>query len=302
MATKAHPYEWNGRPRRRVPRFELQAPLDVTAKRTEAAESIPGRTVNISERGIEAVMAGELIEGETVSVDLMLPDDADPLRLQAIVRHTGELSCGLEFRRLSAEQREKVRHYTKEAEGIADQKISDLMPSLKTRDQNGVENRGASRAEESVEEESSAWGGMESYWPTRRAWILIAIAAVIIGMLAWWRWNLGWEQLESGLRNQNAAIEKPEIRLPAEDMERLLIHRVEPIYPAEAREKNLQAIVALDLIVGRDGSVLSVRPLNGPDILARAAADALRWWKFQPYRENGRPMVVETTMAVEFKP
>jgi TonB family protein len=121
-------------------------------------------------------------------------------------------------------------------------------------------------------------------------------------MLFWWRWNLGWEQLESGLRNQNATMEKPEIRVPAEDMERLLIHRVEPIYPAEARERKLQAIVALDLIVGRDGSVLSVRPLNGPDMLARAAADALRWWKFQPYLEKGRPIVVETTMAVEFKP
>ena len=75
-----------------------------------------------------------------------------------------------------------------------------------------------------------------------------------------------------------------------------------PSIAAEARAKNLQAIIALDVIIGRDGSVESVRPLNGPDILARAAMDSLRWWKFQPYRVNGNPVAVETTMAVEFKP
>jgi hypothetical protein len=27
----------------------------------------------------------------------------------------------------------------------------------------------------------------------------------------------------------------------------------------------------------------------------------LRWWKFEPYRLNGEPAVVETTLAVEFR-
>jgi protein TonB len=44
-----------------------------------------------------------------------------------------------------------------------------------------------------------------------------------------------------------------------------------------------------------------MRPLNGPDILSQAAMDALRWWKFEPYRLNGEPAVVETTLAVEFR-
>jgi protein TonB len=53
--------------------------------------------------------------------------------------------------------------------------------------------------------------------------------------------------------------------------------------------------------VGRDGSVIRVRALNGPDVLARAAADALRWWKFEPYLINGEAATVETTVAIEFK-
>jgi protein TonB len=45
-----------------------------------------------------------------------------------------------------------------------------------------------------------------------------------------------------------------------------------------------------------------MKPLNGPEVLARSAMDALRWWKFEPYNVNGQPIVVETTVAVEFKP
>jgi protein TonB len=84
-------------------------------------------------------------------------------------------------------------------------------------------------------------------------------------------------------------------------MQKLLVHRVEPVYPAEARQAKLEGTIALDIVVGRDGSVVSMHALNGPAVLARAAMDALRWWKFEPYRLNGEPAVVETTVAVEFK-
>jgi len=123
----------------------------------------------------------------------------------------------------------------------------------------------------------------------------------VLAFLFWWRWNRGWEQLESGLKRPSV-IEKPQMQVPAEEMEKLLVHRVEPAYPAEARQQGVQGVIALDVIIGRDGSVLSMRPLNGPEVLARAAMDALRWWKFQPYLVNGNPAVVESRMAVEFKP
>ena len=100
---------------------------------------------------------------------------------------------------------------------------------------------------------------------------------------------------------QVSSADKPQAQVPAEVMEKLLVHKVEPTYPPEARKENLQGIIALDIVVGRDGSVVSMHALNGPEVLARAAMDALRWWKFEPYRVNGEPAVVETTVAVEFK-
>jgi protein TonB len=61
-------------------------------------------------------------------------------------------------------------------------------------------------------------------------------------------------------------------------------------------------VIVLDVVVDRDGSVIDVHALNGPEVLSRAAADALRWWRFEPYRVEGQPVVVKTTVAVEFKP
>jgi protein TonB len=85
-------------------------------------------------------------------------------------------------------------------------------------------------------------------------------------------------------------------------MEKLVTHRVDPDYPAAAHPANLRGVIVLDVVVGRDGSVVNVKALNGPEILGQAAVDALRWWRFEPYRVDGKPVVVETTVAVEFRP
>ena len=130
--------------------------------------------------------------------------------------------------------------------------------------------------------------------------ILLALL-LIAAALFWWRWSRGWEELEAGLQSAGAIVGGKASEVPAEAMQKLLVHRVEPVYPAQARQENLQGIIALDIVVGREGSVVSMHPLNGPDVLARAAMDALRWWKFEPYRVNGQPQLVETTVAVEFK-
>jgi protein TonB len=131
----------------------------------------------------------------------------------------------------------------------------------------------------------------------------VLIAVTVLLAVFWWRWNRGWKELESGLNSRlTPSGEQPKAHVPAEEMERLLIHRVEPQYPESARGTGLRGVIALDIVVGRDGAVLAMKPLNGPEVLARAAMDALRWWKFEPYKLNGEPIAVGTTVAVEFKP
>jgi TonB family protein len=285
-----------GPSRRRVPRFLVQAPLDVTVLRSGIPDTMPGRSVNVCERGISAMLAGELVPGEAVGIEVHLPLVTDPLRTRALVRYQDRLRCGLEFVGLSAEQRAAIRDWAKEAKAEAEIGVNPNPAMAKPgADAGGA--RGETSGGGAPRKPGKKRHGM------RRSLVLGALfLAAIAGAVFWWRWNRGWEELESGLKNpQAASAEKPQAQVAAEVMQKLLIHKVEPQYPAEARQANLQGIIALDIVVGRDGSVVSMRPLNGPDVLARAATDALRWWKFEPYRVNGEPAVVETTVAVEFK-
>src|SRR5450631_4848512 len=79
MAARAQIRGWDGPSRRRVPRFLVQAPLDVTVLRSGIPDTVPGRSVNVCERGIAAILAGELIPGEAVGVEVHLPLVADSL-------------------------------------------------------------------------------------------------------------------------------------------------------------------------------------------------------------------------------
>ncbi len=293
MATGTQVRGWSGPSRRRVPRFRLQAPLDVTVLRSGIADTLPGRSVNVCERGISAMLAGELIPDEAVGIEVRLPLAEDPLRTQAIVRYQDKLRCGLEFLGLSAEQRATIREWAKESK--AETEIGAIPASAAGR--LGTDRTGGMGAGS-----DSGGGGKPK---KRRRWVgwavFLVFAAAAAGVF-WSRWNRGWDELESDLKNRQVSLaEKPQAEVPAEVMEKLLVHKVEPMYPAEARKENLQGIIALDIVVGRDGSVVSMHPLNGPEVLARAATDALRWWKFEPYRVNGEPVMVETTVAVEFK-
>ena len=294
MAAGAQTRGWRGPSRRRVPRFPVQAALDVTVLRSGIPDTVPGRSVNVCERGISAMLAGELVPGEAVGIEVHLPLVTDPLRTRAMVRYQDRLRCGLEFVGLSAEQRAAIREWAKEAKVEAEVGVSPILPWRRP-------GAGGGR------DETSGSGGPRKPGKKRRGmWRAIFVGfllfAVVGAAVFWWRWNRGWEELESGLKSSQAAsAEKPQAQVAAEVMQKLLIHKVEPAYPAEARQANLQGIIALDIVVGRDGSVVSMHPLNGPDVLARAATDALRWWKFEPYRVNGEPAAVETTVAVEFK-
>jgi TonB family protein len=302
MAAGTQTQAWMGPSRRRVPRFRMQAPLDVTVLRSGIPDTFPGRALNLCERGIGAVLAGELIPGETIELEVWFPAQRQPLRTRARVRYQDELRCGLEFLTATAEERAAIQDWAKNARAETEVKEKSTSSSISydkptgsretdvryVRDSRGG-GGGDGRGEKPNQKRSTA------------AWLLAGSLVVIAACGLWW-WNHQWEVLEAGLNSTaSAQTEKPQAQVPAEVMQRLLVHRVEPVYPAEARQQNLQGVIALSIVVGRDGSVLSMHALNGPEVLAGAAMDALRWWKFEPYRLNGEPATVETTVAVEFK-
>jgi len=80
-----------------------------------------------------------------------------------------------------------------------------------------------------------------------------------------------------------------------------LEHRVEPIYPPQARMARVDGPVRLQATVGTDGKVQEVRIISGNPLLVQAAVDAVRQWRYKPYELNNRPVVVETNIVVNFR-
>jgi TonB family protein len=300
MATGSQVRVGGGSSRRRVPRFQVQVPLDVTVSRSGVLDTVPGRSVNLCERGIAAMLAGELVPGEAVGVEVQLSQTLDCLRARAMVRYQDKLRCGLEFVELSAEQRALIRGWAKESKAAAEISASPIPAVISAEDKKGADagqRRGKIPSGGPPPPPGTKW---TRRWRTILLGFLVFVA--LAGATLWWRWNRGWDELESAKGSKTVSAAKPPEQVSTEVMQKLLVHKVEPAYPPEARQANLQGVIALDIVIGRDGSVVSMHALNGPEVLARAATDALRWWKFEPYRVNGEPEVVETTMAVEFKP
>ncbi len=82
----------------------------------------------------------------------------------------------------------------------------------------------------------------------------------------------------------------------------LLVHRVAPQYPPQAKSARLQGTVVLQAVIGKDGSVHSVRALKGNPVLAQAAMDAVKQWRYRPYALNGEPVEADTEISVTFSP
>jgi protein TonB len=83
-------------------------------------------------------------------------------------------------------------------------------------------------------------------------------------------------------------------------MEGMLIHKVEPLYPAIARTARVEGSVKISAIIGRGGRIEQATVLSGSPLLSAAALDAIRQWRYRPYLLNGEPVEVETQITVNF--
>jgi periplasmic protein TonB len=73
-----------------------------------------------------------------------------------------------------------------------------------------------------------------------------------------------------------------------------------PVYPSLARQARIQGTVILHAIINTDGRVAQLQVVSGHPVLARAALDAVRLWRYLPTRLNGQPVEVDTNITVTF--
>jgi protein TonB len=90
------------------------------------------------------------------------------------------------------------------------------------------------------------------------------------------------------------------IRVASRVAEANLIHDVAPQYPPEAGRARVEGTVVLMAVIGKDGSVQDVRVESGLPILAQAAIDAVKQWRYRPYLWNGEPVEVDSRITINF--
>lgn len=90
------------------------------------------------------------------------------------------------------------------------------------------------------------------------------------------------------------------IRVASRVVEANLIHDVTPQYPPEAGRARIEGTVVLLATIGSDGSIKDVRVESGLPILAQAAIDAVKQWRYKPYMIDGEPVEVDSRITINF--
>jgi TonB family protein len=91
------------------------------------------------------------------------------------------------------------------------------------------------------------------------------------------------------------------LELSPEVAEGSLLYRVEPEYPEEARQRQMQGSVVLDVRMGGDGAVQAVNLVSGQPLLADAAIAAVKQWRFKPRTVKGQPVEMQTKVILNFR-
>ena len=79
-----------------------------------------------------------------------------------------------------------------------------------------------------------------------------------------------------------------------------LIHKILPVYPPLARSARIQGQVVLQAVISKQGVIENLKVLAGHPMLAPAAIEAVRQWRYRPYVLNNEAVEVETEITVNF--
>ena len=97
--------------KRRYTRYHIDIRLMATVVREGVTITVHGRCDRLAEGGLSAVMAGELVPGETAALEFWLPVGPDPLQLRAVVRYRRGFHHGFQFLDPTPAQRQAIRRH-----------------------------------------------------------------------------------------------------------------------------------------------------------------------------------------------
>jgi protein TonB len=90
------------------------------------------------------------------------------------------------------------------------------------------------------------------------------------------------------------------VRVPAAMAEANLVYDVAPKYPPEAGRERIEGVVVLMAMIGKDGTIRDVQVKSGLPLLAQAAIEAVKQWRYRPYLLNGEPVEIDSQITINF--
>lgn len=79
-----------------------------------------------------------------------------------------------------------------------------------------------------------------------------------------------------------------------------ILNRVQPVYPALARQARIEGVVQLHGIISKEGRIVSLSVITGHPLLVKAALDAVSQWTYRPTYLNQQAIEVEAPIEVRF--
>ncbi|HTR23037.1 MAG TPA: energy transducer TonB [Terriglobales bacterium] len=109
-----------------------------------------------------------------------------------------------------------------------------------------------------------------------------------------------WEQISGGPAQVDSKSPL-RVRVSQGVANGLLISKVQPVYPPEARQARIQGSVVMKALINQTGDVTTLDLVSGHPMLAPAAMEAVKQWKYKPFLLNGNAVNVETQITVNFE-
>ena len=80
----------------------------------------------------------------------------------------------------------------------------------------------------------------------------------------------------------------------------LILHKVDPVYPEDAKATGVSGAVVMAAMIDDLGKIAKLTVVSGPEKLRDAALDAVNQWTYKPFLLNGKPVFVQTQITVNF--
>lgn len=100
----------------------------------------------------------------------------------------------------------------------------------------------------------------------------------------------------------SAAISETAYRAGGDVSAPRLVYKIEPDYTQEAQAAHLEGMVAIAIVVSTEGIATEIKLVKSLDKgLDGKAIEAVRKWRFEPGRKNGKPVPVIANIEINFR-